>query len=274
MIAQLRLAAHPLLKTVLHWAEFHRLLKAQPPAADGQPGPAVLEAVKNLSAAAQTVDVKLTQGAIFAISALLMVGEYGDAMMLAKYWLRGLPQPEGSLSVRHMTELRGLMVEACLRINRLDLAQQEVAAMEKLDEEAVATQVAAGVLALQRAQNKSSVEMFEQVLVRFRDLVSRYGQSAKLLNLIALAQMGLRRFEDAEKTLLEALGISSVDEDTIANMAVLSEQMGKPSDAANRYLLQLTSSSHWGWTRSLKGATCRLDDAIQAFAAGDDAADE
>ncbi|CAI5520392.1 unnamed protein product [Closterium sp. Naga37s-1] len=158
-------------------------------------------------------------------------------------------------------ELMALSVQVFLLMDRADLAEKQVKAMQQVDEDATLTQLALGWVSL--AMGGSKVQEATYV---FQELADKFSPTVALLNGSALAQMHSGNFEDAEALLLDALnktrmcalanpvfscragaavstGPSLVlgawwwqdakDANTLANLVVCSLHRGKP---ATRYL--------------------------------------
>ncbi|CAI5519131.1 unnamed protein product [Closterium sp. Naga37s-1] len=110
-----------------------------------------------------------------------------------------------------------------LLMDRADLAEKQVKAMQQVDEDATLTQLALG-------WGGSKVQEATYV---FQELADKLSPSVSLLNGSALAQMHSGNFEDAEALLLDALNKDAKDANTLANLVVCSLHRGKP---ATRYL--------------------------------------
>jgi coatomer subunit epsilon len=93
-----------------------------------------------------------------------------------------------------------LVVQILLKLNRPDLAEKEVAAMQKMNEFAAPTQLAAAWtnVALGGDRIKEAVSIYQ-------DLMDKYGPSPLLLNNIAVALMNQKKYQDAEAPLLQAI---------------------------------------------------------------------
>lgn len=83
----------------------------------------------------------------------------------------------------------------------------------------------------------------QEALNTFQDLGEKYNMSLLLTNGIALCHMHLGQFEDAERLLQDGLSKSATDVDTLANMVVCMNHMGKSTDQITRYTSQLRAIS-------------------------------
>jgi tetratricopeptide (TPR) repeat protein len=97
-------------------------------------------------------------------------------------------------------EARVLVVELYLRLHRIDLAEKEFKVLQSKYDYAIPTLLAACWLNLAHGGDKA-----QEALYTYQELIEKYGASVTLLVNLAVAQMHLKNFTAAEKTLLEAL---------------------------------------------------------------------
>jgi len=72
--------------------------------------------------------------------------------------------------------------------------------------------------------------------------------SLMLTNGMALANLHMGKYDEAERLLQEALSKSASDADTLANMVTTAQHLRKPADVIGRYVAQLRSvSPHHPW---------------------------
>ncbi|CAI5478041.1 unnamed protein product [Closterium sp. Yama58-4] len=156
-------------------------------------------------------------------------------------------------------ELMALSVQVFLLMDRADLAEKAVKAMQQVDEDATLTQLALGWVSL--AMGGSKVQEATYV---FQELADKFTPTVPLLNGSALAQMHSGNFEDAEALLLDALNKDAKDANTLANLVICSLHRGKP---ATRYLNQLrtVAPDHILVQRQL-ASEAAFDQAVAAYA--------
>jgi coatomer protein complex subunit epsilon len=93
-----------------------------------------------------------------------------------------------------------LTIELYLRLHRIDLAEKELKLLQSKYDFAIPTLLATCWVYLSEGGEKARDALFI-----CQELIEKYGASVHLLLSLATAQMHLKNFVDAEKTLLEAL---------------------------------------------------------------------
>lgn len=139
-------------------------------------------------------------------------------------------------------EQQAMLVQLYLRMDRLDFAMKQVAKMKAADEDSTLTMLAAGwchlaSLPSPRAQEAGYI---------FEELADKYGSSALLLNAQAVAKLHQKQFTEAESLLNDALAKCPNDPDTLANLIVTGQHLGREADVTKRYLnlLKKVAPSH------------------------------
>jgi coatomer protein complex subunit epsilon len=149
-------------------------------------------------------------------------------------------------------ESRALLVQAYLRIDRVDLAQKELGTMQQIDEDATATQLATAWVDLSLGGEK-----LEEAFFIFSELVEKWNPTPLLLNGIAATHLHKLDKPDeakhAEKALLQALEKNPNDTETLVNLVCCSQHLGKSKDIVNRYISQIKGRApNHPWVREIE----------------------
>lgn len=145
-------------------------------------------------------------------------------------------------------ELLALHAQILLRLDRADLAEKQCKLMQEKDDESCLTQLtqAAVCLALGGVRAKEAGLLY-------KDMLDRYGETVPVLNGAAVACMAQRQYTDAAKYLQDALAKAPNDADTLANLAAVSQHLGKVAEGAQyAEKLRRASPGHafsQGWAR-------------------------
>jgi coatomer subunit epsilon len=138
-------------------------------------------------------------------------------------------------------EQLAICTQIYLSIHRVDLALLSVQKMVALDDESILTQLTSATVNFVQGGEKMKEASF-----LYKDLLDRYGPCSCINNGLALVYMSLKRYEDAERLLMEIYQKNSNDSDTISNLITLYSQTNKHSEAMKLVskLRQVSNDQH------------------------------
>lgn len=125
-------------------------------------------------------------------------------------------------------------VQVLLKMDRIDVAEKEVAAMQAIDEDATLTQLANAWTYLGKGG-----EIVQEAVYIYQDLLERHGATDQILNGLAACRLAMGKSDDAERVLKEALTKNPNCPTTLANVICSSKYKNKPAELVARYFAQL-----------------------------------
>jgi coatomer protein complex subunit epsilon len=135
-------------------------------------------------------------------------------------------------------EQHAMVTHVYVCMNRLDLAEKQVALMQRIDDDATVTQLSCAEVMAAKGASKA-----QDAFYIYQDLSEKYGPSALLLNNLATCNMLLGKFEEAEGNLQEALSKSATDPTTLSNAVVCMQHLKKAPETVMRFVTQLRTSA-------------------------------
>lgn len=152
-----------------------------------------------------------------------------------------------------------LLVQLYLRIDRVDLAQKQLRQMQQADEDAALSQLATAWVAMALGGAK-----FQEAVFILEEFVDKFGGSAMIFNSLAVANMQMGNFEDAERNLQDALSKDPKNADALANLICVTHHLARGNELVTRYLNQLRAADA---EHPLLASLATLDSAFERVAA-------
>ncbi|KAI9146533.1 coatomer epsilon subunit-domain-containing protein [Paraphysoderma sedebokerense] len=133
-------------------------------------------------------------------------------------------------------ECAAILVQVYLRLDRLDLAQKEFQTITSWSLDSVLVQLIEAWVNLASGASKT-----QEAYYAFEELVQTYGDNATLLTSMAVCQIHLGEFAEADKLLNDAITKEPNNPDTLANLIVVSHLLNKPSESTQKIFAQLSA---------------------------------
>ncbi|KAJ9447779.1 Coatomer subunit epsilon-1 [Diplonema papillatum] len=197
--------------------------------------------------------------AITAATVMIYEDDYTTAHKWLVTWSTSLHKATASESVNSLLlEVHSLLVDMYLRISRTELAELELKAMCKIDEDAVLTMLWQAWTYLKKGTPK---DLTEALKLFKTDLSYKFGNTPLLLNGVALCHMAKQEYDQAFKSLEEAQLLREDDKDTLINMMICQSQL-RPG-AENKHHLEMVKEAHGHpWVRRYARLEQSFDDSM------------
>lgn len=164
--------------------------------------------------------------------------------------------------VRSLEEL-SVMVQVLLQMDRPDVAEKEVAAMQAIDEDATLTQLANAWVHLYNGG-----EGVQEAIYMYQDLLERHGATDQILNGMAVCHLAMGKPEESERVLTEALTKNPNCVTSLINVICTSKYRNKPTELVSRYFAQLEKVAPSNtWLRDYRQKESEFDSLAEEFAA-------
>lgn len=149
-----------------------------------------------------------------------------------------------------------LKVQVLLKMDRIDVAEKEVAAMQEIDEDATLTQLATAWTHLW-----TGGERVQEAIYVYQDLLERHGATDQILNGMAACHLAMGKPEESERVLKEALAKNPNCATSLINVICTSKYKNKPAELVARYFAKLqTVAPSCEWLLDYKKKEAEFDE--------------
>ncbi|KAI8613813.1 coatomer epsilon subunit-domain-containing protein [Chytriomyces sp. MP71] len=160
-------------------------------------------------------------------------------------------------------EAVALTTQTLLKMNRVDLAKKEIAAVKAwADDATLAQMIEAWANLFPSAEDK-----FHEAFYTFDEIASSNTATAKLLTSKAVCKIHAGKFDEAEDLLGSALNWDNNNAEALINFIVCAHATGKPNEVIARYMNQLRDAApHHMYLQEVQLKQDMFDRAAQRFA--------
>ena len=141
---------------------------------------------------ADSLSIAVTRGELHGLSSALV-----GSVLVAE---RRFDEARALLEFSKSLECKYVLFHLFLSLDRPDMSEKVMRDMNSVDADDILSQLAFAHLALVAGHDKA-----QEAFLALSEMISKYAATPLLLNLLAIAQMKLGRWDDAHSTLLEAL---------------------------------------------------------------------
>mmetsp|Transcript_17625 Transcript_17625/g.30356 ORF Transcript_17625/g.30356 Transcript_17625/m.30356 type:complete len:296 (-) Transcript_17625:77-964(-) len=131
-------------------------------------------------------------------------------------------------------EMQALLIQVYLRMDRVDLAERQLKVMQQQEDDATLTQLATAYVGIATGGQK-----IQEAYTILQELSEKYTSTLMLLNGMAVCQMAMGKFDEAEKTLLEAMQKGVNNPETLMNTIACMHHLRKAPEVINRTINQV-----------------------------------
>lgn len=159
-------------------------------------------------------------------------------------------------------ETLSLMIQVLLKIDRCDVAENELTAMQAIDEDATLTQLSASWIHLYKGGDN-----VQEAIYIYQDLLERHGATEQVLNGMAVCHLAMGKPDESERVLTEALTKNPNCVISLTNVICSSKYKNKSAELVSRYFAQLQKVSPTNkWLLDYRSKEDEFDALAQQFA--------